>query len=583
MDKVNKRIIVWLGAVIVLLVALLIVVWLWRGPLQTTVYQGGVGSLPVTAMSPNFKVAIFGDQGLSENARDVLELVRDEGADMALMQGDLDQDGADPNKPSQWEAMFNDVLGEDYPLFFSQGNHDEPQWHQWQPMLEARVARIPGAACVGDLGVRSACTYNGLFFLLTRSGTDDAYYGSQLAQSDSLWKICSWHKNQRATQVGGKDDEVGWGPYEECRKGGAFIVNGHEHSYVRTKTLSDMDRQTVDLLWSDPNTLRVGAGSSFVTVASLGGRSIRSQERCLPATYPYGCNGEWAKIYTSNQGANYGALFVEFNVDGDERKAHGYFKNIVGEIIDEFTVTADVGGTPAPETEVLVAEGASWKYWDNGTDQGVAWRELSFDDESWSGGLAQLGYGDGDEATMVGYGPDANNKYTTTYFRHTFDVTDVDSVAALSIALMSDDGGVVYLNGEEVVRRNMPAGGISSGTFASRALGGVEENAFERELVSPVLLREGTNVLAVEIHQANLTSSDISFDLTMDVVRQGSGITSAEMSFGEKEFYVRPGDTVEIPFQVTVRGRGIADIIARAVFKIADMTAILSSFNPVFE
>src|SRR5262249_33094290 len=72
---------------------------------------------------------------------------------------------------------------------------------------------------------------------------------------------------------------------------------------------------------------------------------------------------------------------------------------------------------PARAATNLVSQGAAWRYLDDGTDQGTAWREVSFDDSAWASGPAQLGYGDGDEATVVSFGPDANNKYITTYFR----------------------------------------------------------------------------------------------------------------------------------------------------------------------
>jgi hypothetical protein len=104
-----------------------------------------------------------------------------------------------------------------------------------------------------------------------------------------------------------------------------------------------MITQTVDPAASDPADPRVAPGSTFVAVVGLGGSSVRSQQRCLPETYPYGCNGEWAKIYTSNQGATYGALFITFNVAGDPRKATAYFKNISGQVVDQFTVRTEVG------------------------------------------------------------------------------------------------------------------------------------------------------------------------------------------------------------------------------------------------
>ena len=61
-----------------------------------------------------------------------------------------------------------------------------------------------------------------------------------------------------------------------------------------------------------------------------------------------------------------------------------------------------------------------WKYLDNGSDQGSDWVELGFNDDDWNSGYAELGYGDGNETTLVGYGDDEDNKYITTYFRHMF-------------------------------------------------------------------------------------------------------------------------------------------------------------------
>src|SRR5207249_764452 len=65
----------------------------------------------------------------------------------------------------------------------------------------------------------------------------------------------------------------------------------------------------------------------------------RTRSVALPATFPYGCNGEWGKIYTRNQGAMSGALFIVFNINGDPSKAQGYFKNINGQVADTFDIT----------------------------------------------------------------------------------------------------------------------------------------------------------------------------------------------------------------------------------------------------
>jgi acid phosphatase type 7 len=163
----------------------------------------------------------------------------------------------------------------------------------------------------------------------------------------------------------------------------------------------------------------------------------------------------------------------------------------------------------------LVPTGAVWKYLDNGSNQGTVWRATSFDDSTWPSGAAQLGYGDGDEATTVGFGPDSNNKFITTYFRRAFSVTNAAAFNALTLRLMRDDGAVVYINGVEVWRTNMPTGTVGSSTLASVAIGGADESTFVQTTLSPSLLVNGTNVLAVELHQSGGTSTDISFDLQL--------------------------------------------------------------------
>ena len=165
----------------------------------------------------------------------------------------------------------------------------------------------------------------------------------------------------------------------------------------------------------------------------------------------------------------------------------------------------------------LVPAGAVWKYLDNGSDQGTTWRGRAFNDGAWAAGPAQLGYGDGDEATVVGFGPDANNKFITTYFRRSFSVANPGAFSALNLQFKRDDGAVVYLNGAEVFRDNLPAGAI---THITPALGAVADDGTEwlSASVSPSLLTVGANVLAVEIHQAAPTSTDISFDLQLSAV-----------------------------------------------------------------
>ena len=167
----------------------------------------------------------------------------------------------------------------------------------------------------------------------------------------------------------------------------------------------------------------------------------------------------------------------------------------------------------------LVATGAIWKYLDNGSDQGTAWQTNGFNDTTWSNGPAQLGYSttspENDEATFLSYGPDINNKYTNYYFRHAFTVTNAAAVSNLIIRMIRDDGAVVYINGTEVRRDNMPAGTITSTTPALLAVGGIDESTFFASTNSAAALVNGVNVIAVEVHQNSGTSSDVSFDLEL--------------------------------------------------------------------
>jgi len=175
-------------------------------------------------------------------------------------------------------------------------------------------------------------------------------------------------------------------------------------------------------------------------------------------------------------------------------------------------VRVSVGGPGA----TLVAAGSVWKYNDSGADLGTAWREPGFDDSGWASGPGQLGYGDFDEATVVSYGPNPDQKPITTYFRRAFAVDDPARFATLLLRLLRDDGAVVYLNGVEVFRSNMPTGPVTFLTLASGAVtGGAESTNFYPATVDPALLVPGTNVLAVEVHQHSPTSSDLSFDLEL--------------------------------------------------------------------
>jgi len=188
-----------------------------------------------------------------------------------------------------------------------------------------------------------------------------------------------------------------------------------------------------------------------------------------------------------------------------------------------------------PSYDTIVARGASWKYFDEYTDLGPDW-QIDVNDSNWAQGDAELGYGDGTEATTIGYivtnpGTPEEGKNITTYFTHTFEVSDLSPYSALSLRILRDDGAVVYLNGQEIARSNMPGGTVGYSTQAASNVygddvdgrdtetlyygGGVYANDDDFTNIDIGLLQNGRNVLAVEIHQFQTDGADISFDLEL--------------------------------------------------------------------
>ncbi|GEO08183.1 T9SS type A sorting domain-containing protein [Segetibacter aerophilus] len=195
--------------------------------------------------------------------------------------------------------------------------------------------------------------------------------------------------------------------------------------------------------------------------------------------------------------------------------------NVIAVEIHQFTHSSDdisfdmrVTANPAVADPTSIPFGSWWKYLDDGSNQGTSWTGISFSDASWKSGPATLGYGNRNESTVVSFGPDANNKHITTYFRRTISLQNPEAFKKYSFSVKRDDGVVVYINSKEVYRNNMPSGPIS---YTTLALGSVDENGLLRTFnVNASAFTTGINVVAVEIHQSNPTSTDIAFDLSLE-------------------------------------------------------------------
>ncbi len=233
----------------------------------------------------------------------------------------------------------------------------------------------------------------------------------------------------------------------------------------------------------------------------------------------------------------------------------------------------------------LVSSGETWKYLDNGSNQGTAWRNVGFNDAAWASGPSQLGYGEGDEQTVIS----GLNTVVTTYFRKVINVSQAFN--SFTLKVKRDDAIVVYINGVEVFRDNI----ITNPTYTTLSTTNIteDENAWLTATLASNALIVGSNTIAVEIHQSSLTSSDVTFDLELTGINlvtsgdvwkyldngtnQGTawrnvGFNDATWASGPSQLGYGEGD------EQTVIG-GLNTVVTSYFRKVINVTQAFSSFT----
>lgn len=170
---------------------------------------------------------------------------------------------------------------------------------------------------------------------------------------------------------------------------------------------------------------------------------------------------------------------------------------------------------PRSETALMRA-GALWRYAKGVEAPPTDWNEPGFDDSGWLIGPTGIGYGDGDDATVLDDMRQTTDQtgYLTVFLRHAFVVTDPAAVDQLILRVDYDDGFVAWLNGVEVARANV-AGAIPRFNQSASALHEAGEPE-EFDLTARMdLLQPGENLLAIQSHNYNITSSDLSMIPTL--------------------------------------------------------------------
>jgi hypothetical protein len=209
---------------------------------------------------------------------------------------------------------------------------------------------------------------------------------------------------------------------------------------------------------------------------------------------------------------------VYYTLDGSDPRLPG----------GSISLSARRANAGAVQTTIIPA-GAVWKFLDNGTEPPAAWINGLFDDAAWRSGPTEIGYGDGGEATLANFvdtdpATAGVQKNITTYFRKAFDLPGFAGIQSVILRLTRDDGAVIYLNGREIYRNNMPAGPITSRTAASVGVSGTDESTPIEFTLKPadLALQPADNILAVEMHQQTPDSSDMSFNLELLVTGAGT-------------------------------------------------------------
>ncbi len=191
---------------------------------------------------------------------------------------------------------------------------------------------------------------------------------------------------------------------------------------------------------------------------------------------------------------------------------------------------------PVDHWETAVKASTSWKYFAGTSQPDTNWRNLSFDDSGWSSGTGGIGYGDGDDQKTI------TTSARSVMMRKSFTVNDTSDILKAIFNIDYDDGFVAFLNGHEIARANLGVPGDRP-NYNDFAISSHEAVMYQGDdpdsfYIDPTYLKtiliEGTNVLAVEVHNQTSSSNDLSAIpfLSFGMKTSGSTFSSTPSWFG---------------------------------------------------
>jgi predicted phosphodiesterase len=463
-------------------------------------YRGGDESLgwssefnfttpPVSKINVSF--AAYADHGQSYRAEETTaNIFADSLIDLIIHPGDLSY--ANGNQP-EWDIWFNQIEmnAARLPYMIVAGNHEEVY------DINATLSRfnMPYLQSGSDSEFYYSFNYSMIHFVAICSDVDYSIGSDQynwlvddLAAADSdraahPWIIAFSHRPMYSSNTNHGSDISFRDEIEPLldQYSVDLAIYGHDHAYERTypvyqETPSDTDPR-----------LYISPTDTIHMVAGMGGAQLYT-----------GWNDPQPS-WSAYREAIWG--YVRVTVDTDGNLHSEYIRNGDGKVRDEFWIVKEGVIPPLPpmtEDVTLLPRDDIWRY--NETDpQPVTapnWNEPGYDDSEWLTGAAPFGFGD-----STTYGTVLNDNDGSYYFRNTFSVGADDEFTSLTVYVASDNYAVVYLNGILV---DDDSGANHEFAYWNRVID-----------ISPSLLQEGTNTIAVMVYNS-AGSSDAYFNLKLE-------------------------------------------------------------------
>ncbi len=158
---------------------------------------------------------------------------------------------------------------------------------------------------------------------------------------------------------------------------------------------------------------------------------------------------------------------------------------------------------------VIIPNNGQWDYFKGTQAPPANWNDNDFViNGQWIPARTGIGYQDNDDRTVL---DDMRNNYISIFCRHEFEVDNPSSLEGLQLSIDYDDGFVAYINGEEVARSSNMGSPGTPVAYNAEASSSHEAGTPELYSLSSQAIVQGTNVLAIEIHNQDIDSSDLSF------------------------------------------------------------------------